>query len=127
MKVAIFDEKHGRQKVKISSNPVFIRTRATLILGGPLTRPKYCEVLTYLSMYIQICIFVGPKCRPGSTGQAYIGVNNKILDPDENGFGEVAVSSRNVFMGYHKDPIRTEESFQGQKDTRTPRPLETLS
>ena len=78
-------------------------------------------------MYIQICIFVGPKCRPGSTGQAYIGVNNKILDPDENGFGEVAVSSRNVFMGYHKDPIRTEESFQGQKDTRTPRPLETLS
>jgi len=54
----------------------------------------------------------GPKCRPGSTGQAYIGVNNKILDPDENGFGEVAVSSRNVFMGYHKDPIRTEESFQ---------------
>ena len=77
-------------------------------------------------MYIQSCIFVGPKCRPGSTGQAYIGVNNKILDPDENGFGEVAVSSRNVFMGYHKDPIRTEESFQGQKDTRTPRPLETL-
>ena len=78
-------------------------------------------------MHIQICIFVGSKCRPGSTGQAYIGVNNKILDPDENGFGEVAVSSRNVFMGYHKDPIRTEESFQGQKDTRTPRPLETLS
>ena len=74
-------------------------------------------------MYIQFCIFVGPKCRPGSTGQAYIGVNNKILDPDENGFGEVAVSSRNVFMGYHKDPIRTEESFQGQKDTRTPRQL----
>ena len=71
-------------------------------------------------MYIQLCIFLGPKCRPGSTGQAYIGVNNKILDPDENGFGEVTVSSRNVFMGYHKDPIRTEESFQGQKDTRTP-------
>ena len=95
-----------------------------MILGGPLTRPKYCEVLAYVH---SVCIFLGPKCRPGSTGQAYIGVNNKILDPDENGFGEVAVSSRNVFMGYHKDPIRTEESFQGQKDTRTPRPLETLS
>ena len=39
-------------------------------------------------------------------------MNNVILNPDEDGVGEVAIRSRNVFMGYHKDQMRTEETFQ---------------
>ena len=35
-----------------------------------------------------------------------------ILDPDIDGCGEIAVGSRNVFMGYHNDQVRTEESFE---------------
>ena len=51
------------------------------------------------------------KCRPGSVGQNYIGVNNRILNPDSNGIGEIATKSRNVFMGYHKNEIKTKEVF----------------
>ena len=54
----------------------------------------------------------GVLCKPGSPGQNFIGVQNTILDPDDEGFGEIAVRSRNVFMGYHKDQVKTEESFQ---------------
>ena len=39
-------------------------------------------------------------------------MNNTILNPDEDGIGEIGVRSRNVFMGYHKDPFRTKEAFQ---------------
>ena len=39
-------------------------------------------------------------------------MNNTILNPDEDGIGEIGVRSRNVFMGYHKDQAKTEESFQ---------------
>ena len=55
---------------------------------------------------------VGSNCKPASTGRSYIGVNNTILNPDEDGIGEIGVRSRNVFMGYHKDPFRTKEAFQ---------------
>ena len=55
---------------------------------------------------------IGNLCKPGSAGQAYLGVHNTILNPDEDGVGEIATKSRNVFMGYHKDEIRTKEAFQ---------------
>ena len=50
-------------------------------------------------------------CRPGSVGKPLDGVYNKILNPDENGFGEIATRSRNVFMGYHNDEEKTQEAF----------------
>ena len=50
--------------------------------------------------------------RPGSVGKDYLGVHNKILHPDPEGLGEVAVRSRNVFMGYHKSQEKTLESFE---------------
>ena len=53
----------------------------------------------------------GPACLPGSVGKAYIGMENKILDPDENGFGEIASYGRFVFMGYQKDETKTKECF----------------
>ena len=50
-------------------------------------------------------------CRPGSVGKSLDGVYNKILNPDEKGFGEIATRSRNVFMGYHNDEEKTQEAF----------------
>ena len=35
-----------------------------------------------------------------------------ILNPNEDGIGEIATRSRNVFMGYHKDEAKTKEAFQ---------------
>ena len=44
-------------------------------------------------------------------GKPLDGVYNKILNPDEKGFGEIATRSRNVFMGYHNDEVKTKEAF----------------
>ena len=54
----------------------------------------------------------GPLCIPGSVGQAYKGINNQILNPNEEGIGELVTSSRNVFMGYNKEETKTKESFE---------------
>ena len=54
----------------------------------------------------------GTLNRPGSVGHDYLGVHNKILHPDPEGLGEVAVRSRNIFMGYHKNQEKTLESFE---------------
>ena len=44
-------------------------------------------------------------------GTTFYGVNNTILDADANGHGELATSSRNVFMGYLWDEARTRAAF----------------
>jgi len=38
-------------------------------------------------------------------------VNVKIHEPDSSGIGEVAVNSRNVFMGYLDAEEKTKEAF----------------
>ena len=38
-------------------------------------------------------------------------MNNKLLNPDSDGIGEICTKSRNVFMGYHNDEIRTKEAI----------------
>ena len=53
----------------------------------------------------------GPACLPGSVGQKYSGSNNKIIDADEDGYGEIVSNGRFVFMGYQKDEIKTKEAF----------------
>ena len=53
----------------------------------------------------------GPACLPGSVGQSYKGIYNKIIDPNEDGYGEIVTNGRLVFMGYQKDEKRTKESF----------------
>ena len=52
----------------------------------------------------------GPACCPGSVGLSY-GAENIIINPDENGYGEIASRGRFVFMGYQKDEARTKEAF----------------
>ena len=53
----------------------------------------------------------GPACLPGSVGQKYSGSNNKIINADEDGYGEIVSNGRFVFMGYQKDEIKTKEAF----------------
>ena len=61
--------------------------------------------------YAFLLFSLGPECIPGSQGKTYIGVNNMIINPDSQGVGEIGTSSRNVFMGYHNDEVKTKEVF----------------
>ena len=58
--------------------------------------------------------FSGPLCKLGSSGLPFLGVTSKILNPDSDGIGEIATRSRNIFMGYHKDEMRTKEVFDSE-------------
>ena len=58
--------------------------------------------------------FSGPLCKLGSSGLPFLGVTSKILNPDLDGIGEIATRSRNIFMGYHKDEMRTKEVFDSE-------------
>lgn len=49
--------------------------------------------------------------RTGSSGTRVPGTEMAIHDPDVDGRGEVCFRGRNVFMGYLKDPVRTEETL----------------
>jgi len=48
------------------------------------------------------------KQRIGSVGVPMGGVSIRIVDPDENGIGEVAAQGDNVMLGYYEDPESTE-------------------
>jgi len=57
----------------------------------------------------QTACLKGPGMRPGSVGRGYPHFEIKILDPDENGIGEIVTRGRNVFMGYLWDEKKTKE------------------
>ena len=66
---------------------------------------------TYLLMGFEL---TGPLCKLGSSGLPFLGVTSKIINPDSDGIGEIATRSRNIFMGYHKDEMRTKEVFDSE-------------
>lgn len=49
--------------------------------------------------------------KRGSVGLPIIGEELKIIDPDENGEGEIAVKGPNVMLGYYQDPEATAAVF----------------
>ena len=51
--------------------------------------------------------------RRGSVGKPIPGEQVKIVDPDENGIGEIAVCGKNVMLGYYRDEEKTAEVMQG--------------
>lgn len=49
--------------------------------------------------------------RLGSVGKCIINTEAKILNPDEDGIGEICTRGRNSFMGYMFDEAKTREVF----------------
>lgn len=52
------------------------------------------------------------KVRIGSVGKSIPDVEIKILNPDKNGVGEVAIKGPNVMLGYYQMPKETEKVIQ---------------
>ena len=57
--------------------------------------------------------------KQGSVGLPIIGGHVKILDPDENGEGEIAYKGPNVMLGYYKNEEATKEAFDEEGYFRT--------
>ncbi len=57
--------------------------------------------------------------RLGTTGPAVKGVTLKVIDPDENGNGELVALSPCIMQGYYKNPEKTREAFTADGWFRT--------
>jgi len=57
-----------------------------------------------------VCIMHNDFYRnPYDIGMPLPGVSVKIVDPDKNGIGELAVKGENVMLGYYENPAETEK------------------
>jgi len=52
---------------------------------------------------------VGTGTRFGSVGKSYPHFETKVLNPDQNGVGEIVTRGRNVFLGYLWEEAKTNE------------------
>ena len=52
--------------------------------------------------------------KPGTIGLPIPGVEIKIINPNTEGIGEIAVKGPNVMVGYYKNPKATEEIMDGE-------------
>lgn len=50
--------------------------------------------------------------KPGSCGVPLKGVDLKIINPDENGIGEIIASGPNIMLGYYNNEEATNEALQ---------------
>ena len=57
--------------------------------------------------------------KKGSVGLPIVGGHVKILDPDENGEGEICYKGPNVMMGYYKNEEATRAAFDDEGYFRT--------
>lgn len=96
-----------------------------IICGGAFLDPKYEKGLHDIG----IDVFNGygiTECSPaitcnrpdkfkfGSVGSPLDCCEVKIVDPDENGVGEIYVKGDNVMQGYYGEPEATAEAFDGE-------------
>ena len=96
-----------------------------IICGGAFLDPKYEKGLHDIG----IDVFNGygiTECSPaitcnrpdkfkfGSVGTPLDCCEVKIVDPDENGVGEIYVKGDNVMQGYYGEPEATAEAFDGE-------------
>lgn len=54
-----------------------------------------------------------------SSGKSMPGIKTKIINPDENGHGEICIQGRHVFMGYLGDMEKTVEAIDDEGWLRT--------
>jgi len=60
-----------------------------------------------------VCFNPLNRMRPGSVGVPLPGVEVKIVNPDADGAGQVAIRGPNVMKGYYENPGATAEVMQG--------------
>jgi long-chain acyl-CoA synthetase len=108
---------HGlREKAGLSSLRL-------MVSGGAPLPPYIAEGFNELGFHLfqgygltetSPVLTVNPEHRPihASVGQAIPGVELKIIDPDENGIGEIAARGDVVMMGYYNNPQATNEVFR---------------
>jgi len=54
-----------------------------------------------------VCLNYPTRTSPGAVGWPMVGVEVRIIEPDEDGDGEIAVRGPNVMLGYWNDPAGT--------------------
>ena len=60
----------------------------------------------------------GPKITiPGTVGPVMQGVQLAVLNPNEEGIGEIVAKGPNVMKGYYKDPELTKAAFTSEEDS----------
>ena len=88
----------GGAKLDKNIEIFFYKIGFTLIQGYGLT--ETAPVVTFNPI---------EKVKIGSAGKAIPGISIKIIDPDKNGVGEVAIYGANVMKGYYKREKETQE------------------
>lgn len=86
--------------------------------SDPAVRRVYRESgLTLLEAYAMtecsasVTLQFPDECGTDSCGRVYENVDLKILNPDKNGVGDIAISGDNVFLGYYSNEALTRASF----------------
>lgn len=103
----------------------FGNTFPTLVCGGAPSRLEHVTGLyafgfnvyqgyglTESSPTVTLNLHAGTS--PESAGFAFPKAKFKIVDPDENGVGEIWITGANLFKGYYKDEEATKASFEGE-------------
>ncbi|MDD6022000.1 MAG: AMP-binding protein [Oscillospiraceae bacterium] len=103
----------------------FGNTFPTLVCGGAPSRLEHVTGLysfgfnvyqgyglTESSPTVTLNLHAGTS--PESAGFAFPKAKFKIVDPDENGVGEIWITGDNLFKGYYKDEEATKASFEGE-------------
>lgn len=95
----------------------------TLVCGGAPSRQEYVSGLGDLGFRVYngygltessptVTLNMDAAKDPTSAGFAAPRCEFKIVDPDENGIGEIYIKGGNVFHEYYKDPEATAASFE---------------
>lgn len=58
-----------------------------------------------------ISVNVPGKLKPGSVGPPLPGIEAKVVEPDDEGIGEILVRGENVMLGYFNNPQATAEAL----------------